>query len=144
MERTLGRKCGKGELRMKKTILALVMLSLFPFSALAECEWKTGITKLPSGTFEYSRDCHFKVGETVRDLGIAKEQYRLTTEALTLKDLAISKADARAELWMQTSYSLEKRIETLDKMNTQTKWIYFGLGVLATSAAIYGASQLSR
>lgn len=127
---------------MKKLIALFLVMSMMPFQALASCDWKTGIHLLPDSNYEYSHDCHIRVGETVRDLGVAQQQVILLNQAIDLKDLTISKADERADMWMKTSQELEKRVETLDKMNTTTKWLYFGLGVLATSAALYGASKL--
>lgn len=129
---------------MKRLILTLVVLTLLPFQALADCEIKSGISELPNGNYEYTKAAHICVGETVRDLKISLGQNIKLSEALGLKDLALYKANERAEIWMNMSYKLETRIETMDSMYQKQKWLYFGLGILATSAAIYGAGQLSR
>lgn len=120
----------------------MLAMTLFSFQSFAACEWSTGIHLLPDSNYEYSRECHVRVGETVRDLSIEIKKTELLTSAIKLKDVAISKSDERADMWMKTSQDLEKRVETLDRMNSQTKWIYFGLGFLAASAAVYGASKL--
>lgn len=127
---------------MNKIIAIVLVTALLPWQAMASCDWKSGISLLPDGAYRYTKECHIHVGETVRDLELMTERVELLSKAIELKDLTIAKADERADMWMKTSVSLEKRIETLDKMNAANKWLYFGLGVLATSAAIYGASKL--
>lgn len=129
---------------MKKLILAIMVVCMLPLQALAECKWETGITKLSNGNYEYTKECHVKVGETVRDLNISLGQNLKLTEALSFKDLALTKANERADLWMNTSYKLEARIETMDSIYQRNKWLYFGLGILVASAAVYGAGQLNN
>jgi hypothetical protein len=129
---------------MRKLLVALTIACLLPFSAMADCDFKTGITKNENGTYTYTRECHIKVGELRQDLDIANEQNLKFTKALELKDLAINKADQRADMWQQTAFKLEDRITTIDNMRTSNQWIMFGVGVATMFAASYAASQLSH
>lgn len=128
---------------MKKFVIALIVASLLPISALADCDFKTGISKVEGG-YLYSRECHLRVGEMKYDLEIEMERTAKLTKALELKDLAITRADQRADLWMQTSFKLEDRVNTIDEMRRTNQWLYFGLGVVTMFAASYAASQLNN
>jgi len=129
---------------MKKIVSVVLALSLFSTSAMAECDFSTGINKNDNGTYTYSRECHIKVGEMKQDLEIANKQVEKLNKALDLKDLALTKADQRADLWMNTSFKLEDRVNTIDEMRKTNQWLYFGLGALAMFAATYAASQSLR
>lgn len=125
-----------------KTLSFVMAIVCFSNVALADCNFTTGITSLPNGNYEYVKPCHIKVGEIKRDLGIANTQNEMLIEAVKLKDLALTKANERAGLWMDTSFKLEARVETMDKIYNRNKIIYFGLGVLATGLAIYAVDQI--
>jgi hypothetical protein len=127
---------------VRKFIAVLIIACLMPLSALADCDFKTGITKNDNGTYTYSRECHIKVGELRQDLDIATEQNLKFTKALELKDLALTKADQRADMWQQTAFKLEDRITTIDGMRTSNQWLMFGFGMVTMFAASYAASQL--
>lgn len=129
---------------MRKILAALVISCLLSVSAMADCDFKTGITKNDNGTYTYTRECHIKVGELRQDLDIANEQNLKFTKALELKDLALNKADQRADMWQQTAFKLEDRITTIDNMRTSNQWIMFGVGVATMFAASYAASQLAH
>jgi hypothetical protein len=122
----------------------MIVLSL-PLHAFAECDFTDGkgVTKVEGG-YLYSKECHIAVGQMKYDLGVKDLQIEKLGKALDLKDLAITKADQRADLWMQTSFKLEDRINTIDNMRSSNQWIAFGLGALTMFAAAYAASQLSH
>lgn len=122
---------------MKKFLAGFLAMMMFSNVALAECDFSTGITKNENGTFTYSRECHLKVGEIRQDLSIAQGQNLKLIQALDLKDLALSKADQRADMWMNTSLKLEEKVNTIDQMRSTNQWLYFGLGVLTVFAAGY-------
>lgn len=111
-------------------------------SAFADCDFATMVKKLDDGTFNYSKECHQKNGENVRDLGIATKQVDLLNQAVQQKDIAIQKADERASRWMDTSFKLEDRVEKIDEMRKTNQWIYFGLGALTMIGAAYASKQL--
>lgn len=66
-------------------------------------------------------------------LSAAEERHVLSEQIIKLKDFEI-------ELFRKQNQRLVKASETTEAM----KIIYFGLGILATGAAVYGAGALSR
>lgn len=66
-------------------------------------------------------------------LSAAEERHILSEQIIKLKDFEI-------ELFRKQNQRLVKASETTEAM----KIIYFGLGILATGAAVYGAGALSR
>lgn len=125
---------------MKKLITALMISILLPWQALAACDFKTGITKVDGG-YLYTTECHVAVGQMQYDLGVAKNQVSLLTKSLELKDLAITKSDARADMWQTVSFKMEDRVNAIDQQRTMNNWMYFGLGVLTVFVAGYAARQ---
>lgn len=121
----------------------LVVLSLFfnTLNVFGECDFSIGITKNDNSTFIYSKECHIAVGEMKRDLLISQEQIKKLGQAIDLKDQALSKADQRANLWMETSFKLENRLNAIDKFRKDNELIYFGLGMLTMFAAAYVTSK---
>lgn len=126
---------------MKKLISLIIAFSMFSHIAYADCDFKTGITPNDNGSYTYTKDCHLKVGEMKRDLETANKQIDLFKTSLDYKDLALKRADERADLWMNTAFKLEDRVNTLDQMRKTNEWLYFGLGVLTVFAAGYAARQ---
>lgn len=126
---------------MKNLIVAVMILLCLPLSAFAQCDFSTGITKTDQG-YLYTNECHIAVGQMKHDLGVAQAQVSLLQKSLDLKDLTITKADARADLWQASTFKLEDRINTIDQMRSTNNWMYFGLGVLTVFAAGYAASQV--
>lgn len=109
---------------MTRTIISILLsLSMLSNVAMAECDFSKGITPGPDKTFIYTEECHQKVG-------IMKKQIEDYKQVITLKDLAIQKADERTQLWMDTSFKLEDRIEKIDKLQKGNDWLYFTLGAL--------------
>lgn len=129
---------------MKKLISTVLAMCMISNVALAECNWKTDIETLPDGRRAYSTECHIKVGEMKRDLETANQQVVVLTKAIELKDLAYAKSNERLELWMNTTYKLEDRLNKIDSLQAKNSWLMFGLGVVVTSAAVWGAGQLRR
>lgn len=128
---------------MKNFVAFIMVLLMLPFQALAECDFSTGITKTEQG-YLYTKECHIAVGQMKYDLGVKDLQIDKLNKALDLKDLALTKADQRADLWMNATFKLEDRINTIDSMRSTNNWMYFGLGVLTVFAAGYAASQVYR
>lgn len=127
---------------MIKKIALIILILTISVQSMANCVYSTDIRLMDDGNYSYSKPCHVKMGENVRDLKISLQQNKLLNEAITLKDLSLTKANERADLWQKTSYDLNSKIETIDSLYQRNKWLYFGLGVLATSAAVYGAGKL--
>lgn len=122
----------------------LILTIAFPLNAFADCDFSKDIKKTPSGTYEYTKDCHIKVGEINRDLKDSKKQIEDLTKAISLKNLALKKADERADNWMNTTFSIENKFETAVKMKNTNEWMYFGLGILTFFAATEAVNQLNR
>lgn len=116
---------------------------LLSSSAFAECDFATGISKVENG-YLYSKDCHLRVGKTQADLKDREEQVANLTKVIELKDLGIAVHEKRADLWMNTSLKLEDRVNTIESLRSSNQWLFFGLGVLVTGAAVYGAGHLAR
>lgn len=127
---------------MKSIVSILLAVCIFSNAALADCDFSTGITPGPNKTFIYSEECHKKVGQMAQDLKTKDAQIADLNKAITLKDLALTKADERTQLWMDTSDKLQDRVTKIDEVYKKNEWLYFGLGVLTTFAAGYAAAQL--
>lgn len=127
---------------MKKLISSVMLACLVSTSALADCDFKTGIEKLPDGRFAYTPECHIKVGQMKQDLDTATQQVELYKKSIELKDLALGTAQTRIDLWQQTSFKLEDRVNAMEDLRSKNYVLYFGLGVLVTGLAVYGAGQL--
>jgi hypothetical protein len=129
---------------MKKIISLLLLISLISNTALADCDFLTGITAGPNKTFIYTEECHQAVGKLVQDNKSLTLQVGDLTKAIDLKDLAITKSDQRTQLWMNTSDQLTDRMSKIEGEQKHNEWLYFGLGVLTTFAAGYVAAQALR
>lgn len=127
---------------MKKIIASLILLCFISNIAVADCDFSTGAKKTDHNTYEYTIDCHIAVGQMKQDLEVAKRQLTDLTQAITLKDLAITKSDQRAQLWMSTSADLESRLQKVDSLEKGNQWIFFGLGALTVLGAGFMASRL--
>jgi hypothetical protein len=129
---------------MKKLIAAALIAISLSNVAMANCDFSSGITKNADGSFTYTRDCHLKVGEMKRDLEVANTQIGEYKKVIDLKDLALVKANERADLWMNTSFKLQDRMNVIDDMKSKNQWLMFGLGVLTTGVAAYALNQTLR
>lgn len=120
-----------------RNIVSLIAVFLFSQVALAECDFSKGITPGPNKTYTYSEECHLKVGQLVQSNETKDRQIADLSKAIELKDLAITKADARADLWMGTSDKLMDRVNKIDELQSKNNMLYYGLGILTVIAAAY-------
>ena len=116
-------------------------MALVGNSALASCNPRD-IQKIESGRYSYSVDCHVEFGRLIQVEKERVKQIEHMNESIKLKDLAIDTSNKRIELWQNTTYKVEDRLIRLEKSNSKTKWVYFGLGALLMSGAVWGAGQL--
>ena len=127
---------------MKKLLISLLVFCFISNPAFADCDWKTGITEGPNKTFIYSEACHLRVGALVQDNAIMTKQLTDLNQAITLKDLAITKSDERTQLWMATSENLEGRLQKVDSLEKSSQWLMFGLGALTVLGAGFMTAHL--
>lgn len=125
---------------MKKLIVALLLISNV---ASAECNFKLGygVTKVDGG-YLYTPECHVAVGQVKQDLEMVTTQLGEYKKAIELKDLALSKANERADLWSDTSIKLQDRMNAVDQFKASNQMLTFLLGVGVAGLAVWGAGQL--
>ena len=124
-----------------KTKALILILSFMPSLAMAQCDFHTGISQVPGG-YLYTEECHLQVGKDEKELTSSRVQIADLTKAIELKDLAITKSDARATLWIDTSTKMEEKLQRVDELQKKNEFLYFGLGVLATVGAGFMAAKL--
>ncbi len=126
---------------MKKLVSLVLALSMLSSTAFAECKWATGVTKIEGGYF-YSNECHGRVGMLVKDLEDRETEVAALRKTIELKDLVITKADERTILWRNESYEQFDRLQKQASLSRKNETLWFILGIVVTSAAVYGAGQL--
>lgn len=126
---------------------ALIMTVIMSFTAsqvaFADCKWSEGVTKAPDGThYDYSKDCNKRVGKVVKELDKRREQVKELN--LSLKDLTIAYEykEKENEVYLEGMDKLEDKINTLEKLESKNKILWFIIGVGATGLAVWGAGQL--
>lgn len=125
-----------------KKLNSLLLLLLIPSIALGECDFSTGITKLPEGNFQYTKECHIAVGNLVQSNATKDKQIADLNQAIDLKNLAISKSDERIVLWRDSTFKLEDRINTISSLQSSSNWLYFGLGAITVMGAGFMVGKL--
>jgi hypothetical protein len=109
--------------------------------ALASCNPKD-IKEQSNGTYVYPVDCHVDYGRLRQNEEARKKQVEHLKESIKLKDLALDYSNRRIETWQNATYKMEDRLIRLEKNNDRMKWVYFGLGIIVMSGAVYTAKQL--
>jgi hypothetical protein len=123
-------------------MLSMTLFASAANASIVNCDWQT-IQKV-NGNYLYSPKQHICVGRLVFNQIKDNQQIdELTKSNYDLKD-ALKKADAATELWKAEDVALIKNVNSIKSHEKTMNWIYFGLGFLAASAAVYGASHLSR
>ena len=129
---------------LKKTITASILIAfLSAQTAFADCKWATGVKRAPDGThYDYSKDCHKRVGNTVQELDKRKEQVKELN--LSLKDLTIAydEKEKENEVLMKGMEKLDDKVDALEKLESKNKVLWFFIGVGVTGLAVWGAGQL--
>lgn len=90
----------------------------------------------------FSPNASRKADEAIQDA----KYYKLLSDRLyqrqDLTQKEINILDERLRLYMDQSQTLAKELTYKENEDKWQKFMYFGLGVLATGIAVYGASQL--
>ncbi len=128
---------------MIKAMSLILTISMFSNIAFADCDFSTEVNKLPDGNYEYSKSCHLTVGGLVQDKQKLSLQLDDLTKALSFKDLALKASDDRTQLWMDTTFKLEKNINAMDEFKKTNEWLYFGLGILTVVATGFALSSIT-
>ena len=110
--------------------------------SFAKCDWST-ITKA-DGIYLYSVSCHKEVGKLVKEQKLRREQVAKLNKAISLKDLSINKAEERIVNWRDTTYVLEKRLQTQRKWSRYNDWMYFGGGIFMTVLSAWAIGQVNK
>jgi len=89
------------------------------------------------------------VGDTVkkaRELEKAEAERQVQVDRLsksiTLKDLALDKADQRMMNWRDESYNQHERLLKQQKLAKYNDWLYFGGGIGLTILSVWAAGQI--
>ena len=129
---------------MKLFIAALLLFAMTCQVALADCDYSKIVASPDGQTYTYSRELHLCVGRMKKDLDSANTQIADYKSAITLKDLAMVDSEKRTDLWMNSTFALQDRMSKIDSLEKKNNTLYFVLGILVTSAAVYGAGQLAH
>lgn len=127
---------------MKKLISIILLLSMLPSLAFADCDWKT-IQKTPQGQYLFSETLYLCVGQLVEDNKTKDAQIADYKAAIQLKDLAITQSDNRVASWEKIADSEQERMNKIDSQQDHNNFIYFGLGILATIGTGFAVAKLS-
>lgn len=128
---------------MKLTIATILALVLTCQAAMADCDYSK-IVDNGNGTYTYSKELHVCVGNMKKDLDAANTQVASYQKAIEFKDLALVKANDRITLWQDTTFKLQDRMSAIDNLESKNRILYFGLGIIVTGLAVYGAGQLAH
>jgi Tfp pilus assembly protein PilO len=128
---------------MKNKILSLILvLSMLSGNALAaNCDYANDIKKVDGG-YLYTSGCHIEVGKKVKGYSILAQQVVELEKTITLKDLALSKSDERANMWMDKSVSMAEKVNAYESARSADAYKNVALGVLGTALAVWAAGQL--
>lgn len=122
--------------------MIVVLSLLFNQVAFAECNYAEDIKKQSETSYSYTKECHVEVGMKFKELDLRIQQVEYYKRSLDSQQGALNNANARIELWRNTAFQLEDRVNKIDSYRERQNWIWFGLGILATGLAVHGASKL--
>ena len=131
---------------MKQIILAIILT----FSQVSHANCPEDIQVIEQGQVAncdgllFSPEAAKKVDENQQDAKYYKELSGQLYESRNLYIEQVDTMDKRLKLYMDQSHTLAQEVTRKENEDKWQKFLYFGLGVLATGVAIYGASELSR
>lgn len=120
------------------------MVSLVSHSAQASCNPRDIKQQNYYGEprYAYPVNCHIDYGRLRKAEPLYKKQVKELKKSIEMKDLALKYSNERTENWKKTTYKLEDKLLKLEKNCDRMKWVYFGLGIIVMSGAVWGAGQL--
>ena len=125
-------------------LCTVLMVSLVSQQSLASCNPRDIKQQNYYGEprYAYPVDCHIDYGRLRKAEPLYKKQVKELKKSIEIKDLALKYSNERVENWKKTTYKLEDKLLKLEKNNDRMKWVYFGLGIIVMSGAVYTAKQL--
>lgn len=124
-------------------LICFLLTAVISTQSFALCDSKD-ITKNEDGTYTYSRDCHVEVGKTFKELEIRKQQVDELKASLILKDSLTIKLEQQTQIWMDTSFKLNDKIQKYEQYKSDNQWVTFGAGVLTAILAGWAVGQAAR
>lgn len=124
---------------LKNLLIGLILVTSLTSRAQDAISIQKGQPAPYSGVL-FSEDRAISIRKELVDKDILSVQLSAAEERHILSEQIIKLKDFEIELFRKQNQRLVKASETNETM----KIIYFGLGILATGAAVYGAGALSR
>jgi len=96
------------------------------------------------GGYLYPVECHLAAGKAFSDVSSMTKEIEAMKKAITLQDLALSTANKRADMWMETSLKTQEALASYEKYRDFDGWVKFGLGFGVAFLSVIAASQLKK
>jgi hypothetical protein len=122
--------------------MKFLLILIISFNAFADCDF--GTIEKQGDKYLYSKECHIEVGKLYNKDKLRDQEVEKLNEKISLKDLALDKADQRAELWKDTTYKLEERIQKQSTYSKYNDMFYFGAGVATVILTGWALGQVAR
>lgn len=130
---------------MNKIISIILLFSMsLPSLAFGSCDFANDIKLMSDGNYSYTKDCHVEVGKRIKKLDLATQEIDELNKTIELKDLALVKQKERADLWMDTSFKMNDKLQSYEAASSRSAWVQFGLGVGVTILSVWAAGQLVK
>ena len=126
----------------KKLVALLLIVSTTLYSTALGCNFDS-IQKV-NGGYLYPVECHLAAGKAFSDVSSMTKEIEAMKKAITLQDLALSTANKRADMWMETSLKTQEALATYEKYRDFDGWVKFGLGFGVAFLSVIAASQLKK
>lgn len=134
---------------MFKQFTNLLVIILFSCNVMAT-DCKEAVSLLNEGEkasctgFLFSPDAEKKASQAYEDSKYYKELSDLLNKRNQATNDEIKILDERLKLYQDQSFLLAQEVQKKEKEDFWQKTLYFGLGILATGIAVYGAGQLNK
>jgi hypothetical protein len=128
-------------------LINFLVVVLFSINVIAT-DCKESVTLINEGQkaectgFLFSPDAEKKASQAYDDAKYYKELSDLLHKRSQLSNEEIKVMDERLKLYQDQSHLLAQEVQKKEKEDFWQKTLYFGLGILATGIAFYGAGQL--
>lgn len=127
---------------MKKILIAFMIFLVIRSSALANCNWDTGVQKIDATHYSYSLDCHLAVDVLYKQNILKDQQIVDLNKAFTLKDLALQESEKRADMWQATSLKLTDEINKYESLRKSSEIEYYAAGILTVAISAWAIGQV--